>query len=128
MQLFVDHKKILPALYNVAVDQLVPHITTEVECEYLFSQEGHLYYPIHFSTKTKTFELLLIAEHRMHRIYCCPNKVNTIYLHIMKDKTRYGKLERDDRIVLDLEKKIYLDMFPHNEGVFENYGSNEAVL
>ena len=30
------------------------------------------------------------------------------------------ELERHDRTFLDLKDKIYLDMFPHNEGVFEN--------
>ena len=28
----------------------------------------------------------------------------------------------------DLEKKFYLDMFPHNKGLFENYDGNEAAL
>ena len=39
-----------------------------------------------------------------------------------------GYLERDDRFFLESEMKIYLDTFPHNEGVFENDEVNEASL
>ena len=37
-----DIWKYFKYLYNVAVGKLAPHITTEVDCESLFSQNGHI--------------------------------------------------------------------------------------
>ena len=79
MQLFVDHQKLLPALYNVAVGKLAPHITTEVECEFLFGQAVHLYDPPCSRTKIKIVKRLIIEKHRMHGIYFCPDKVRNLY-------------------------------------------------
>ena len=55
----------------------------------------------------------------MNRIYCCPKKVKKIYLK-RKGKGKYDEgEEHDDQRFLDVEKKIYLEMFPHNQGVFD---------
>ena len=65
---------------------------------------------------------MAITKHRMNRIYCCLKKVKQLYLK-RKGKGKWDKgEEHDDQIFLDMEKKIYLEMFPHNQGVF---GENE---
>ena len=128
MQFFDKHKKLFPKLYKVAVGQLAHHTTTEVDGKSTFSQAGYLSDTTHYRTKTKTFEQVIIAKHRMHQIYLIPDKVKNHSLQITKDNMWDGELERYDRIFFELENKIYLDMFPHNEGFFENYGGNEAAL
>ena len=42
VEFLTDHRKDFKYLCNVAVGQLEPQITTEVECESLFSHDGHL--------------------------------------------------------------------------------------
>ena len=101
MQFFVDQNKILPSLYNFAVVHLAPHITTEDGLNAIFSQAGHLSNPTCSRTKIKTFEWLIISKHRMHNIYCCPDKERELYLHRIKDKTWDEELERDDRSFLE---------------------------
>ena len=86
VQFFVDHQKPFPEFYNVAVDKLAHHITTEVDCESLFRQAGHLSNPTCSSTKIKTFELLIIANHHTHQIYYFPDNVKKLYVQIIKDK------------------------------------------
>ena len=46
----------------------------------------------------------------------------------MKDKIWYEESERVDRSFWDSEKKIYLDTFPYNKGVFEKDDGNEVGL
>ena len=40
--LFTDFRRSYPTLFAVAVGQLAPHVTLEVDCESLFSQTGFL--------------------------------------------------------------------------------------
>ena len=102
----------------IVVGQLAPHITTEVDCESLFSQAGHLSDPTCASTKTRTFERLVIAKHRMQRIHCCPQKVKALYLKRKRANDWDEKTERDDNSFLEAEKEIYLTKFPENVGMF----------
>ncbi len=37
-----DHKKIFPGIFHVGVSQICRHVSTEVDCESLFSQAGFL--------------------------------------------------------------------------------------
>ena len=46
----------------------------------------------------------------------------------MKDKKWDDELERDDKSFLDLEQKMYLEMFPQHQGIFEDDDDNEAAL
>ena len=40
--LFTDFRRSYPTLFAVTVRQLAPHVTSEVDCEYLFRQAGFL--------------------------------------------------------------------------------------
>eukprot|EP00956_Cyclotella_meneghiniana_P043151 scaffold254822_cov139-Cyclotella_meneghiniana.AAC.1 len=55
---FSDHKIHFPGLSTVVIGQFAPHITTEVDCESLFSQAGHLSHPNRSRTVAETFERL----------------------------------------------------------------------
>ena len=92
--IFSDHKFHFPGLSTVVVGQLSPHITTEVDCESLFSQAGHLSHPNRSRTVAETFERLIMAKHRLSRIYCCKKRVLTEFLD-RRDKKLCN--EDDDR-------------------------------
>ena len=72
---FLDHKLNFPALFNIVISQLAPHITTGVDCEPLFSQAGHISKSNWNRTMSNTFERLAILNHCMSRIYYCPEKI-----------------------------------------------------
>ena len=58
----------LPGLNN-AMGKVAPHSTSEANCESLFSESGHLAKPHMNRTANETFERLVIAKHRISRIY-----------------------------------------------------------
>jgi len=113
----LDHKDLFPAVFHVGVGQLSSHLTSEVDCESLFSHAGHISDPLRSSTKVRTFERLVIAKHRLKHIYCCPKKVQKLYLRRKQANNWDEDEERDDQTFLDMEKKIYDKMFPHDDGV-----------
>ena len=45
------------------IGTLAPHITTEVDCESLFSQAGHAAHPNRNRTISETFERLAMGKH-----------------------------------------------------------------
>ncbi|EJK60290.1 hypothetical protein THAOC_19381 [Thalassiosira oceanica] len=90
----VDHCKQLPGLNN-AMGKLAPHSTSEANCESLFSESGHLAKPHMNRVSNETFERLVIAKHRMSRIYCSPAKVKEEFLRRWKGKL-FGKDEDRD--------------------------------
>ena len=102
----------------MGICQLSSHLTSEVDCEALFSHTGHISDSLRSSTKVRTFKWLVIAKHRMNRIYCCPKKVQKLYLKRKKEGNWNEDEERDDQTFLDMEKKMYKDLFPLNEEVF----------
>ena len=65
---------------------MAPHITTEIDCESLFSQAGHAAQPNRNRTVVETFERLVIAKHSVSRIYCCPEKVKIDLMKKTKNK------------------------------------------
>ena len=48
------------------------------------------------SCVAETFERLVIAKHRLSRIYCCPEKVKFEFLDRWKRKAWSDKEDRDD--------------------------------
>ena len=125
---FKDHENKFPALFKVGVGQLGPHITTEVDCESLFSQAGHLSDPLRNRTKTENFERLVMAKHRMTRMYCCPIKVRNEFMDRFKAKRWLDGEDRDDIEFWEQEKQRYLNEFPHNTGVFEDDGDGDDAM
>ena len=106
----LDHKDLFPAVFHVGVGQLSSHLSSEVDCESLFSHTGHISDPLRSSTKVRTFERLVIAKHRLKHIYCCPKKVQKLYLKRKQANNWDKNEERDDQMFLDIERKIYDNM------------------
>jgi len=52
----VDHKKEFPALYSVGLGECCPHLSTEVDCESLFSQAGYKSQPRRTQTDICNYE------------------------------------------------------------------------
>ena len=66
----LDMQKIFPSISNVGIGQYAPHITTEVDCESLFSQAGFLTEARRSRTDLRMYERLVVGKHRLSRIHC----------------------------------------------------------
>ena len=108
-----DHQDMFPSIGSVGIGQLCPHITTEVDCESLFSQAGHLSNPRRARTGICMYERLVVGKHRMHHIHCHIPKVKKLFLDRWKAKSWTEKEERDDKEFLELEKELYAEQFSH---------------
>ena len=117
---FIDHKTTFPFLSKVIIGQLAPHITTEVDCESLFSQAGHLSHPNRNRTVAKTFERLVTAKHRLSRIYCDKEKVKQEFIDRWKKKKFSPKEDRDDLEFWEQQKEEYLQENPNHWGMFND--------
>eukprot|EP00804_Cyclotella_cryptica_P019955 CCRYP_007840-RA/>CCRYP_007840-RA protein AED:0.04 eAED:0.11 QI:0/0/0/0.66/1/1/3/0/292 len=85
------------SLGQAVTGTLAPHITTEVDCESLFSQAGHAAHPNHNRTVAETLEPLVMGKHRLLRIYCSQNKIKKEFLERWK-KTAWSKKEDRDNV------------------------------
>ena len=116
---FIDHKLQFPILSKVVIGQLSPHITTEVDCESLFSQAGHLSHPNRNRTVAETFERLVMAKHRLSRFHCDKLKVKNEFIRRWNNKLFNKDEDRDDIEFWEQQKKEYLQMNPHDSELFE---------
>ena len=120
----VDHEKHFPAIYLVGIGECCPHLSTEVDCESLFSQAGFKSEPRRTQTGIRNYERLVVTKHRMGRIYIPPIKVLNLFLQRWRDKSWQEGDERDDKEFLEIEKEIYLKHFPN---MVEQAKSEEEV-
>ncbi|KAL7528236.1 hypothetical protein ACHAXR_002343 [Thalassiosira sp. AJA248-18] len=98
---------------NVIIGPLVLHITKEVDCEFLFSQEaGHESQPNRNQTTVETFKRQVMAKHHLARIYCCPKMVKTEFLERHNMKAWSDKEDRDDLAFREGMKREYLQENP----------------
>jgi len=67
----------------------------------------------------------VIVKHHLIRIYCHIPAVKELYLRHWKEKDWDEHEERDTQEFLELEKEIYLEMFPRNEQFFEDDDEND---
>ena len=85
-----------PVLSVVVVGQLAPNITTEVDCESLFSLTGHQSHPKRNRTVAETFERLVMAKHCLSQIYCCKSKVMKEFMRRTTEKNWRDDNDHDD--------------------------------
>ena len=102
---FIDHKLVFPNLSKVVLGQLAPHITTEVDCESLFSQAGHLSNPNWNRTVAETFERLVMLKHRLSRIYCEKESVKREFMHRTSNDLFSEEEDRDDLEFWETQKR-----------------------
>ena len=114
----LDHEFEFPGLSTIIIGQLGPHITTEVDCESLFSMAGHLSHPNRNRTVAETFERLVIAKHRLSRIFCCKTKVLNEFMQRSKNKNWSEDDDRDDVEFWGQQKQEYLKKNPSHVGMF----------
>ena len=69
----------------VCVGQIRPHISTEVDCESLFSEAGFLADPRRSHTDVCLYERLVIVKHCLGRIYYHIPAMKELYLRCWKD-------------------------------------------
>jgi len=75
----VDHKKEFPALHSVGVGELCPHLSTEVDCESLFSLAGFKSHPRRTQTDIRNYECLVVTKHRSQSIHIPELKVQPFF-------------------------------------------------
>ena len=107
-----DFQKVFPSMSNIGTGQLCPHISTEVDCESLFSQAGFMSHPRRARTSIRMYERLVMGKHRLHRIYCSIPRAKELFLERWKANNWDEKEERDDQEFLEVEKEIHIAMFP----------------
>ena len=108
-----DHIEYFPGLFSVCVGELCPHLSTEVDCESLFSQAGYKSHPRRTRTDIRNYERLVVTKHRMQNIYIPPSKVQELFLARWKSNDWKENEERDDKEFLEIEKSIYMELFPN---------------
>ena len=70
------------------------------------------------------YERLVIAKHRLDRVYCHIPDVVKLYMKRWREKNWEEGEERDAKEFLELEKEIFLEMYPCNE-IFEDEGEEQ---
>ena len=82
----VDHKKEFPALHSVGVGELCPHLSTEVDCESLFSLAGFKSHPRRTQTDICNYERLVVTKHRSQSIHILESKVKALFWSVGRVK------------------------------------------
>ena len=113
MRYLTDFAERFPSLNHIGIGQLAPHVTTEVDCESLFSQSGFLYHPRRAKTEIRTYEGLVVGKHRFQRIYCHIPDVIRLYMERHSKNGWDEKENREDLSFLNVEKEIWKEQFPH---------------
>jgi hypothetical protein len=119
------HKDIFPAIHSVLVGEAAPVLHTEVDCEGLFNTAGHINHPKRALTAIRHYERLVVAKHRMARIYCSPEAVHKLFMERFHDNSWDENEDRDDREFLAIEKDICLESSPSLREEFE--GDEEDI-
>ena len=128
-RMFTDCKQFYPAGEAIFNGKLAYHVTTEVDCESLFSQAGYVAEPRRSQTDVRTYERLVVGKHRMHRMHIRNEDIKKLYLERFNNNDWDEKEERDDQEFLQLEGEIWKKMFPEYaniEGEEEGGDDNEC--
>lgn len=122
-----DFQKVLPSISNIGTGQLCLHISTEVDCESLFSQAGFMSHPRRARTAIRMYKHLVMGKHRLHRIHCSIPRVKQLFLERWKSNNWDEKEERDDQEFLEVEKEIHLTMFLGTACLLEDEVNEDSV-
>ena len=99
-----DFKEDFTILYHVGVGKFCPHITTEVDCEFLFSQSGFLSKPTRSKTGICMYKRLEVENHRLGHIHCSIPIFKEFFMKLRKEKLYEEEDESDDRECLKLKR------------------------
>ena len=65
IEFLTDHREDFKYIYNVSVGKFESRVTTQIDCESLFSQAVHLAHPNCNRTTVKIFEMLVMSKHQI---------------------------------------------------------------
>jgi hypothetical protein len=125
-RMLTDCKHIYPAGEAVFNGKLAHHVTAEVDCESLFSQAGYVAEPRRSLTGIRTYERLVIAKHRLHRIHIRKEDVKKLYLERFHNKDWDEGEDRDDQAFLELEGELWATMFPQSACLVQDADVEDA--
>ena len=109
-----------PAIYEIGRGLVGSHVSSEVDCESLFSQADLVADSRRSCMDIRFYERLVMAKHRLGRVYCHIPDVVDLYMKRWRENDWKEAEERDANEFLELEKEIYLEKFPRNKEIFFN--------
>ena len=109
-----------PSIYEVGRGLVGSHVSSEVDCESLFSQADLVADARRSSMDIRFYERMVIAKHRLNNVYCHIPNVVELYLQRWREDDWDEGDERDAKEFLKLEKEIYLEKYPQNNGIFHS--------
>ena len=95
-QMFTNCKKLYLAGEAIFNGKLAHHVTREVDCGSLFSQDGYVAEPRPSQTNVCTYERLVVGKHCIHRMHICPEDIKKLYLEQLNDNDWDEKEECND--------------------------------
>ena len=95
--------------------------------ESLFSIAGYDANPRRSQTNIHLYERFVITKHRLNRMYVHLPDVRDLYMKRWRNNDWDKKEERDSQDFLQLEKELYLKMFPHNEEIFDDEDEDKSL-
>ncbi|KAL7465406.1 hypothetical protein ACHAXS_007078, partial [Conticribra weissflogii] len=108
-----------PAFSKLVLGKYGAHVTTEVDCESLFSEAGALSNPRCSRRSKRMFERLVITKHHMRRLFCAKEKIQEEFIQCWKDNDWDEGETRENLDFLQEERRIHLEMFPDEAEVFD---------
>ena len=125
-RMFTGCKNFYPAGEAIFNGKLAHHVTTEVDCESLFSQAGYVAEPRRSQTDVRTYERLVVVKHRMYCMHILNGDIKKLYLERFNNNDWDEKEERDGQEFLQLEGELWKKMFPQYANVEnEEEGEND---
>ena len=119
VEFLIDHCKAFKSLYCFDVGKLELQKTTELDCESLFSQAGHLSHTNCSRTTPDNFERLVMEKHRIDPVYCFLEKVKNEFID--QWKIRNWTIRKINMILdfWDHQKEEYLEHLSSHKGMFD---------
>ena len=114
-----------PGIYEVGRGPIGSHVSSEVDCESLFSQADVVADSRRARLDIRFYERLVMAKHRLSRVYCHIPDVVDLYMKRWSENDWKEDDERDAREFLELEKKIFLEKYPRSKEIFNDEGEEE---
>ena len=117
VQYNLDHKVKFPGCCTIIVGQLSPHRTTEVDCEYLFSQAGYQSSQNRNRQVAELFERLVMGKHRL----------SCTFIALQEEDMSWSRDDdRDNFKFWEQQKNEYLKQNPSHGAMFDEEDEDEV--
>ena len=78
-----------------------------------------LAHPWRVRTGIRMYERLVVGKHRLHHMHYSISRVQKLFMERWKARSWDGNDVRDNREFFEVEKEIYLEMFPQSAKLFK---------